>query len=174
MRHQNSYATPLILIVVGSCALACGRAGGSGASLAAEPDDNMGGPNSESRSAEPRTLSGSRAESIEAPEVDVSDAASALGTPQTLDAGAYFDGGTCINIDLSTYDRSCNRDSDCVLVSSSPCTTCMCCNASVSAHEQTRYQQDIARLPVAPWQVARCQCPAEPAHASCVQGQCSW
>jgi len=60
------------------------------------------------------------------------------------------DAGTgCVNVDLSTYDRSCSSDSDCIAITSG--VICpgnwLCSNATVNADGQRRYEQTIALLP---------------------------
>lgn len=98
------------------------------------------------------------------------DAALANALARAAAGGAAApDGGACVNIDLSTYDRSCTTTEDCIRIQAGTvCSdTCACGNASVNADGQARYQQTIAPLGPTP----ACGCPNEPV-PKCVQGQC--
>jgi hypothetical protein len=58
----------------------------------------------------------------------------------------------CVNVDLSTYDRSCSKDSDCMAIASGtlcPGGACyFCCggNAAINVDGKARYEQTIAPL----------------------------
>lgn len=58
-------------------------------------------------------------------------------------------GPTCVNVDLSTYDRSCRSDSDCFTISTSGISCCIrgCASAAINVDSKTRYWQTIAGLP---------------------------
>ena len=93
-------------------------------------------------------------------------------------------GALCANIDLSTYDRSCCSDSDCVIVPSGSGLFCSgacacggCGGTAVNADGQARYEQTVA--PVLPSLNYNCNCPACSSESSafggpvCVQGVCT-
>ncbi len=67
------------------------------------------------------------------------------------------DGAVCVDINLATYDTSCNSDSDCsLIVGGQICSrSCLCPGAPVSASEVSRYQSAISVLPPA---VQTCDC----------------
>jgi hypothetical protein len=76
-----------------------------------------------------------------------------------LDTGiSTADGGTCVDIDLSTYDQSCNQPSDCILIQTGEVCSgqCSCGGSPVSASEQSRYDQATSGI-----KFSACPCPAE-------------
>jgi hypothetical protein len=81
-------------------------------------------------------------------------------------------GVVCVNVDLSTYDRSCTTESDCVYIAAG--TLCSdqcvatCGNVYVNVDGLDRYRQTVTPLPQQPV----CNCPAQ-SLPSCVQGQCT-
>jgi hypothetical protein len=68
------------------------------------------------------------------------------------------DGGTCVDIELSTYDQSCNQPSDCILIQTGEVCSgqCSCGGTPVSASEQSRYEQATSGI-----KFSACPCPAE-------------
>ena len=62
------------------------------------------------------TLSADAAASVDPP-ASV-DAAAPADPPASVDAAVAVDAGRCVSIDPSSYDASCNVDSDCVTVGS--------------------------------------------------------
>jgi len=90
----------------------------------------------------------------------------------------------CVNVDLSTYDRSCSKGSDCMVIQSGMrCPgDCDCCggNAAINVDGQARYEQTTAPLS-SQWILARglpasvCNCPscAGSPGPFCVHGLCS-
>jgi hypothetical protein len=79
------------------------------------------------------------------------------------------DGGTCVDIDPATYDRSCKQASDCVNIASGHLCTdlCMCDSASINASGQARYRAATDGLGSTPF----CSCPSE-GDPVCVAGRC--
>jgi hypothetical protein len=92
------------------------------------------------------------------------------GPPIIEDGGVFEDGstGTCVDIDLSTYDQSCNTTSDCIdILSGEVCDgTCDCFGSPVNISEQARYDQAISGI-----EFAECGCPAFPP-PQCIGGMC--
>jgi hypothetical protein len=90
-------------------------------------------------------------------------------TTQSSVPDAGTDAGSCVNVDLSTYDQSCNQDSDCVYVQSGEVCSgqCGCGNSVVNADGEARYQQATASID---W--ADCMCPAQPT-PQCVGHRCT-
>jgi hypothetical protein len=68
------------------------------------------------------------------------------------------DGGTCVDIELSTYDVSCNQASDCILIQTGEVCSgqCSCGGLPVSASEQSRYDQATSGITF-----GACSCPKE-------------
>jgi hypothetical protein len=66
------------------------------------------------------------------------------------DGGTYTepDGAICVDIDLSTYDQSCNQASDCTEIRTGTICTgqCVCGDSPVNASEQSRYAKAIAPI----------------------------
>jgi hypothetical protein len=83
-----------------------------------------------------------------------------------FDTGA--DGGACVYIDLSTYDRSCTQASDCILIDTGEICTgqCACGGEPVSASEQSRYDETINSIVL-----GACSCSLEPV-PSCFENKC--
>jgi hypothetical protein len=86
----------------------------------------------------------------------------------SADAGGA-EASACVNIDLSTYDRSCKADSDCIQISSgmlcSP--TCLCGGSAINIDGQARYDDAIA-----PLEPGLCPCPFL-GPTRCVAGECT-
>lgn len=68
------------------------------------------------------------------------------------------DGGTCVYIDPSTYDQSCNQASDCILIETGVVCSgqCACGGTPVSASEQSSYEQATSGI-----KFSACPCAAE-------------
>jgi hypothetical protein len=79
----------------------------------------------------------------------------------------------CVNVDLSTYDRSCSSDADCAAIRSGVICpgACVCANAVISAKDESRYWQTLAGLP--PASLPTCGCPNEP-RTACIHGVCTY
>jgi hypothetical protein len=86
------------------------------------------------------------------------------------DSGIVTDGGQeCVDIDLSTYNQSCNVPSDCIAIfTGEVCvpSDCPCDQAFVNISEQARYDQAINSLPP-----DDCTCPTL-GEAKCISGMC--
>jgi hypothetical protein len=91
------------------------------------------------------------------------------------DTGTWAtDGGTCVDIDLSTYDQSCNQATDCIVIRAGEVCSGQCaCDdplnplTVVNASEQSRYEQATSGIDLD----AVCPCP--PATLQCVGNMCS-
>jgi hypothetical protein len=85
-------------------------------------------------------------------------------TTITADAGPG-----CVDIDLSTYDLSCQQASDCILVPSGVVCTgnCDCGGSPVSASEQSRIDQALSGITL-----EQCPCPAS-TPPQCLNGTCA-
>jgi hypothetical protein len=86
------------------------------------------------------------------------------------DAPSVYDAGSCIEIDLSTYDQSCSEPSDCLrvtggLVCSSEFLCVYCGGSFVNRSEEARYQSAIASI-----RGGVCNCIE--AVPQCVQNKC--
>jgi hypothetical protein len=92
---------------------------------------------------------------------------------QASDGAVGDDGGTCIDVDTSTYDLSCQQASDCITVSAGRICdgySCLCGGSTINASGQARYEAAIASLrptDAGPF----CECPASIA-PHCLQGTC--
>jgi hypothetical protein len=78
-------------------------------------------------------------------------------------------GGTCVDIDLSTYDRTCSKDSDCTLIDYGHLCNgdCLCGRSpAVNVDGLARYQAAISK--VTP---GRCEC-SNAGVLICLAGQC--
>lgn len=84
------------------------------------------------------------------------------------DAGPPDSGLVCVDIDLSTYDTSCETSSDCVGITSGEiCTgSCECGGATINADGLNRYSAAISGIVA-----GGCPC-FEPGTPTCVQKQC--
>jgi hypothetical protein len=76
----------------------------------------------------------------------------------------------CVNVDLSTYDRSCNKDSDCVEITSGMMCPggCSCGGSAINVDGLCRYDQTVAPLASSG---GVCNCPAD-FGACCRAGRC--
>jgi hypothetical protein len=87
-------------------------------------------------------------------------------------------GGVCVTIDLSSYDRSCESDSDCTAVAQG--THCnfdcegACPNAAINVRGQTCYEQMLPQpYPLQP--VPFCECGNLPYPLTrCIDGLCTF
>jgi hypothetical protein len=68
------------------------------------------------------------------------------------------DGSACVDIDLSTYDQSCNVPTDCILIQTGEVCSgqCSCGGSPVSASEQSRWEEATSGI-----MFSACNCPAE-------------
>ena len=116
-------------------------------------------------------LTGSSSHVVSTPDggvVSATDAAPA-------DAGGDAESGDaafCVTIDPSTYDTSCQLDTDCINVTLGPICAgynCTCGGAAINADGQARYDAVIASVPPGPG--PRCQCPYF-GRPRCVHAQC--
>ncbi len=83
--------------------------------------------------------------------------------------GASGDAASCVNVDLSTYDRSCKQASDCVSVTAGEVCTgqCSCGGSFINAGALGRYQQAVAGI-----EPGTCFCGVGPA-PECIDGTCT-
>jgi hypothetical protein len=82
------------------------------------------------------------------------------------------DGESCVNIDVATYDHTCEQDSDCISIT--PGTICSgecICNvgAAVNQSEEARYQAAVSQLASSS---SLCPCPVAPSPV-CHNHQCT-
>jgi hypothetical protein len=169
---------PLVSVVfVGSVVTACSRADllGSSGGWAGDAGSVVPfavGPEASAPEEEDAGLADDGAATIRA------DATVEAGTmpPQSIDAGTAVT-VTCVVIDPSTYDRSCNTDSDCMAITSGVIcpVDCVgaCPNLAINVNGMTRYAQSVAQLP--PRSEPSCECGQLSAPlAFCVQGVCTY
>jgi hypothetical protein len=85
-------------------------------------------------------------------------------------ADAGSDGSLCVDVDLSTYDQSCQTSADCIDITAGVLCpgSCTCGGAAVNVSEQVRYQTAIEQLGTSD----ACPCPADGVLA-CVQNKCT-
>jgi hypothetical protein len=87
------------------------------------------------------------------------------------DAGDDGSGGgtACNTVDISSFDRSCQKDSDCITVAAGTFCPgqCTCGTAAINLGEAQRYSQTLA--PLKP--LIQCSCPSV-GSPTCVAGQC--
>jgi len=79
------------------------------------------------------------------------------------------DGSTCVDIDLSTYDQSCNQASNCILIPTGELCSgqCDCGGSLVNISEQSRFNQATSGI-----KFAECSCPFEPVPECTAGGMC--
>src|SRR5208283_2561625 len=84
-------------------------------------------------------------------------------TSESGDGGAGGDGGSgsaggCVDVELSTYDLSCQEDSDCITISAGQICPgdCACGGATINVSGQARYQSAVSGI-----QTGVCGCPLE-------------
>jgi hypothetical protein len=104
--------------------------------------------------------------------------ASASSDAAVTDAVSLQDGAVCIDVAPSDYDRSCQADGDCVLMTAGTfCANgprCFCADATINARDQARYAArwaDVQAL-LADSTGPVCHCPAS-GMPRCVAGQCT-
>jgi hypothetical protein len=80
------------------------------------------------------------------------------------------DSGICVNVDLSTYDTSCQTSADCTDITSGTLCTgyCACGGSAINSSGLARYENAVAPL----GNQTECPCPASPPIA-CVGGTCT-
>jgi hypothetical protein len=79
---------------------------------------------------------------------------------------------TCVDLDPSKWDQSCETDAGCILVPSGTlCSgyTCSCPGGTVSSAAQSQYDALVASVPRGP--SPGCGCPVT-GTARCIFGQC--
>jgi len=83
-------------------------------------------------------------------------------------SGGSSDGGACVDVDLATYDQSCQSTTDCVEISSGVICpgACSCGGSVINASGEARYRATVGGL-----QTGECPCPYFGA-PTCVGGQC--
>jgi hypothetical protein len=79
------------------------------------------------------------------------------------------DGSSCVYIDPSTYNQSCNQASDCILIATGELCSgqCDCGGSPVNISEQSRFNQATSGI-----QFAGCNCPFEPVPECTAGGAC--
>lgn len=91
----------------------------------------------------------------------------------TADAQALPKG--CVTIDVSTYDRSCRTDSDCMPIAITVCPGCGCPDAAINVDGRKRYTDTIAQVPPPSPPYLVCNCPNDPAvDVRCDKGACAY
>ena len=80
------------------------------------------------------------------------------GTGSGVVGGTGGTGAMCVDINLATYDGSCNQASDCTLITAGLICDgdCACGGAAVNVSGQARYQSAISSI-----QLGLCGCPEE-------------
>ncbi len=78
------------------------------------------------------------------------------------------DGGSCVNVDLTTYDKTCNQDSDCMLVTGGELCpgSCDCGGTPINVSGEARYSAATAGI-----SFGGCPC-ASSGNVKCIQNQC--
>lgn len=73
---------------------------------------------------------------------------SSASSPDASDEGGTGDGAGCVNVELSSYDKSCNVDTDCVEITSGTiCNgSCECGGSAININGQARYQAQVAGI----------------------------
>jgi hypothetical protein len=86
---------------------------------------------------------------------------------ETPDGGD--DGGACVTIDVTTYDRSCQQASDCISISAGTFCDgeCGCGGATINGDGESRYESQLAQITQ-----GDCFCPEEPA-PQCLENVCT-
>jgi hypothetical protein len=83
---------------------------------------------------------------------------------------AYRDAeAVCVQVDVSTYDRSCKTAADCIYIQTGTVCRgdCACGNALVNADGKAKYMNTLE-----PLALLHCACYSGPM-VQCVQGQCA-
>ena len=85
------------------------------------------------------------------------------------DSGPNTDAATCVTVDVSTYDRSCTRASDCITISAGTLCDgdCRCGGSTVNADGMAAYDSATSSL-----SLGDCFCPSTPA-PQCIDNQCT-
>ena len=91
----------------------------------------------------------------------------------TIDATTTpWDGGRCIYVDVTTYDVSCNADSDCMAIAGGMVCNGACGNAAINVDGQTRYDTAVFREGPGSLPGWGHSCPGFLGNARCVKGPC--
>jgi hypothetical protein len=150
---------PTFLVLVGSVVVACGsRAGLLGSSGGAASDAGSVGPFAVGAEASSPADAGFPGDSGATVVADAPVETETMPPPaDEADAGVTL---TCVRIDLSTYDRNCNTDSDCMAITGGVIcpVDCLgaCPNAAINVSGRMRYTQSVAQLP--PRSDIGCEC----------------
>jgi hypothetical protein len=85
------------------------------------------------------------------------------------DAGPTGDSASCVTIDVSTYDRSCNQASDCVTITAGTICDgqCGCGGSTINADGMAEYSSAISSI-----RQGDCFCPNEPTPL-CLDNRCT-
>jgi hypothetical protein len=91
------------------------------------------------------------------------------GTTSTSDGGEVEAGSTCADIELSSYDQTCTKTSDCIEITSGEIcpTSCLCGGSTINKDGQAKYEAAISGI-----KTQNCPCAAGPI-PSCVHGKCT-
>lgn len=81
----------------------------------------------------------------------------------------YPDAGSCVDIDLSTYDQTCKADTDCIGVTAGVLCPggCACGGSTINVDGEARYQAAVAAV-----ETAACPCVANGV-PRCIQNRCT-
>lgn len=90
-------------------------------------------------------------------------------SPDASAEGGSGDGAVCVNVVLSSYDQTCNVDTDCVEITSGTiCNgSCECGGSVINIDGQSRYQSQVA--PITP---SGCPC-AYDGNPKCINHSCT-
>jgi len=93
-----------------------------------------------------------------------------LDTSVAIDAGPTPDSGVCVDVDPTTFDRSCKADTDCIDVTTGVLCTgqCACGGTPINVDGQATYDAEVAPLGTG----TACPCPPDGV-TRCLQNQCT-
>jgi hypothetical protein len=101
------------------------------------------------------------------------------GTSNGGTTGSTSGGATtgCINVDISTYDVSCNLASDCITITPGQicANECTCGGAAINVSGQARYAAELSSIQTPPDQYGfnDCACVAIESSPECIQHVCT-
>ncbi len=90
---------------------------------------------------------------------------------------AVCQAGVCVaeahrtTLDLATFSRACEHDSDCTLVQRDSCNSCGCADVPIANTDKSRYLEDLGRLVCTGIAIHNCGL-CDPATPHCSRGQC--
>jgi len=91
------------------------------------------------------------------------------------DAGADADGGTCVDLDVNSFDTSCAADTDCIAVAAPGvvCSgyNCLCPGSAINADGGAAYEALLSKIKPGPG--PQCGCPAL-GQPRCVAAHCTF